>query len=130
MCKVFNQLVGIVINFLILKEPPALEPRFKILLQHQVIGQIIIQHQAMLVTVLRYMAEPACIAGAYALFRHIPAVYEDSSSGGFPQAGNGVYQLCLPVAVNSGNTDNLTAPYLKAHVIYHQLGMAFHMGFH
>ena len=81
-------------------------------------------------TVLRYMAESACIAGAYALFRHIPAVYEYSSSGGFPQAGNGVYQLCLPVAVNSGNTDNLTAPYLKAHVIYHQLGMAFHMGFH
>ena len=107
-----------------------LEPRLKILLQHQVIGQVIIQHQAMLVPVLRYMAESMGIAGAYALFRHIPAIYQDSSPCGFTQAGYGVHQLRLPVAVDSGNADNLPAPYLKAHVVYHQLGMAFHMGFH
>ena len=64
------------------------------------------------------------------LLRHILAINQNLSLAHIPDSRDGMYQFRLPVAVDTGNADDLTLAHLKVHMIHYIFGVTFSDGFH
>ena len=94
-----------------------LETGIRVALEHQVVFQGIIQHQAVLVPILRDMADAAEIPLVDAHLGQVLAVQGNGAGGHLFQTGQAVNQLRLAVAVDTGDADDLPLPYLEGNVL-------------
>ena len=91
-----------------------LELRLPVTLQNHVVGQRVIQHQTVLVAVLRDVAHTGLAALADGGIRDVPALESDGAGRGLFEARNTVDQLALAVAVDTGNADDLARADVEA----------------
>jgi hypothetical protein len=91
------------------REHPAVARRGRLVevVQHHVLGEAEVHHQAAVLAVGRDVAHAGVERLAGARAGDVPAVGGDRAGGGRPQAGDGVDQLGLPVAVDAGDADDL-----------------------
>ena len=62
---------------------------------------------------------------ANALFGHVFPVNGDSTGAHVRNAGDGMDELCLAVAVNTGDTDDFASLYLEGNIMYQLLCLSF-----
>ena len=113
-----DQPVGIIPDGLAANEAQLLEFRFPIALEHHVVFQGIVQHQAVLVAVLRDVGHPLLAALADGRLGNVGAVQGDRSGAYFFQAGEGIDKFRLAVAFDTGQADDLPFPDLQAGVLH------------
>ena len=104
----FDQPLGVAPDLVVPDKSKMLELGLPIPLEHQILLQGEVQHQAVLVPVLRDVAHilpPAADGG----MRIIPATERHGPGGALVQAGEAVDQLRLAVAVNAGDAQDLPA---------------------
>ena len=94
-----------------------LELRLVVALQHQILLQGIVQDQAVLVAILRDMGHARLRTFADGRSGHILPAQDNLALGGFLQAGDGMHQLTLAVAVNAGDAHNFTRTHSKGHIL-------------
>ena len=114
-----DQAVGVLADGLALQEARlADELRLKVPLEHHVVLQGVVQHQAVLVAVLRDVAHaqqrPLPDGGA----GDVLAAERNLAGLQGLQARQAVDQLRLAVAVNTGNADNLSRPDRKGDILH------------
>ena len=112
-----NQPLGIGADVLPAEEAELVgELRLKIPLQDHIVFQRVVQHQAVLVAILRNVAHAQNAAAADGRVGDVHAAHGDRAAGRGFQTGYGIYQLALAVAVNARDADDLARVYLKADV--------------
>ena len=72
----------------------------------------------MLVPVLRNVAQPVCVFVSYALVRHVLTAKGYMPRRGLAKTRESVYKLCLPVAVDAGDADDLAAAHIEGHAAH------------
>ena len=113
----FDQPVGVVSDILSAQEAGLVgKLRLKIPLEYQVVLQRVVQHQAMLVPVLRNMAHTQKRTLPDGSLCNILSAELHGAAHHRLQAGNAVHQLRLAVAVDAGNADDLAGANLEGHV--------------
>jgi len=102
--------------------------RLKIALEHQIVFQRVVQHQTVLVPVLRYMAHAGERAISDGCAGYVLPAEAYFAVGERLQPRKTVNQLCLSVAVDTGDTDDLAGAHAEGHVFH---GVVFvHLGGH
>ena len=108
------QALGVFQHSVLFDEAVVLELRLPVALQNHVVGQRVIQHQTVLVAVLRDVAHTGLAALADGGIRDVPALEPDGAGRGLFEARNTVDQLALAVAVDTGNADDLARTDVEA----------------
>ena len=113
-----NQVVRILAHFIRLDKAIMLELRLPVALQHHVLFQRVIQHQAVLMAILRDMAHAVLGALADGSVGDVLSIQRDRTAGDFFQTGQAVHQLGLTVALNTGKANDLTRANVKADIAH------------
>ena len=92
-------------------------------LEYEVVFQCVIQNQAVLMAILRNMAQACFIALANRHMRDILIIEEYLSAVRLHQSGQRIDQLALSVAVNARDTDDFAPADIKGNVIDQRLVM-------
>ena len=110
----FYQALGVLQYGVLFNKAVVLELRLPVTLQNHVVGQRVIQHQTVLVAVLRDVAHTGFAALADGAFVMSLPSEGDGAGRGFFEARNTVDQLALAVAVDTGNADDLARADVEA----------------
>ena len=117
-----DQAVGVLTHRVRLDKAVVLEFGLVIALQHHILLQRKVQHQPVLVPVLRDMRH-LLAALSYSGVGNILAAQLYSTAARLFQSGQAVHQLGLSVSVNARNAQNFAAAGGKAHVMHRVLFM-------
>ena len=109
-----DKALGVFLHGGLFDEAVVLELGLPIALQNHIVRQRVIQHQAVLVAVLRDMAHTRLAALADGGVGDVLAFQLDGTGGGLFQAGNAVDQFALAVAVDTGDADDLARADIEA----------------
>ena len=112
-----DQAVGVLTHRVRLDEPMILEFGLVVALQHHILLQRKVQHQAMLVPVLRDVGHLLAALSYLRVGNIVPAQLHGAAAG-LLQAGQAVYQLGLAVAINARDTQDLPAARGKGHIVH------------
>ena len=106
-----------------MQEAVALKLRMEVALEHEVVFQRIIQNEAVLMAILRNMAEPRLVAFADGHVRDVPIVEENLAAVWLEQAGERIDQFALAVAVNARDADDFAAVHVEGDIVDHRLAV-------
>ena len=112
-----NELIGVFAHLIAADKAALLELRLPVTLQHHVVFQTVVQHQTVLVTVLRDMAHAVLGALADGGMGDVLAIQRDLAVGQLFQTGQAVDKLGLAVALNARQADDLTGVHLEGDIL-------------
>ena len=112
-----DQLIRVLPHLFTADKAVVLELGLPVALEHHIVLQTIIQHQTMLVAVLRDMAHAVLGTLTDALVGDLLAVQQHLAAVELFQTGQTVDKLGLAVALNARQTDDLTATHLERDVL-------------
>ena len=102
-----------------------LELRLLKALEHHVLLQGEVQHQAMLVPVLRDMAHPGMAALVDCGMGNVMPAKSNPAGGDFFQPRNGIHQVRLSISINAGNANDFSFAHAEGYVMHRVMVVQF-----